>query len=525
MTRALRMIAIAMGLIGSPLSAQQADLASGSLRGVTVAGMTPVSAFLGIPYAAPPIGALRWQPPRPAARWRGVRAADHFGARCMQQPLYADMIFRSPGPSEDCLFLNVWTPTNRPKGARLPVLFYIHGGGAVAGDGSERRYDGASMARRGIVVVTINYRLGAFGFLALPELAAESPDHAAGNYGLLDQAAALDWVRRNIAAFGGDPARITIGGESAGSMSVSTLMTSPLTRTRFAQAIGESGALLPPSFHPKPLAAAERDGLAFSQAAGAPTLAALRAIPADRLLALQGERRLPADFVIDGKFLTEAPIDSYRAGRVARVPLLVGSNTQENGAAAVLGDLAPTLANYRASLERLFGARSDQALALYPADTDAAVPDAAMALASDRFLAASTWEWFDLHRRTGAPTFYYQYARVRPAALPPLQNGSPPPRGAVHSAEIEYALGNLDTNPLYAWTDADRRVSAVMQDYFAAFVRTGNPNAAGLPAWRAAPAGDAPIFRQIIDVDTRAAPFADTARYRQRVDLLDATLR
>ena len=376
-----------------------------------------------------------------------------------------------------------------------------------------------------MVVVTINYRLGVFGFLATPELVAESSRHAAGNYGLLDQTAALDWVRRNVEAFGGDPRRITIGGESAGSMSVSVLMTSPLTRAHFARAIGESGGVLPPTFHPRPLAAAVQAGTVFAQAAGAPTLAALRAMPAEQLLVAQGRQDFRADFILDGLFLTETPAASYAAGRAAKVPLLVGSNSQEGDWNSILGKSAPTVPNYRAALERLFPGRGASLFALYPAANDAAVPATAMRLASDRFLGASTWQWFDLHRRSGQPTYYYYYAHVRPAALPPLADDTPAPLGAVHSAEIEYALGNLDVNPLYAWTGEDRASSATMQGYFAAFVKAGDPNAAGLPRWSAAPASSKTATRQVIDVNTRSEAFGFETSYPQAVTLLDSGSR
>ncbi len=512
---------MAVGLLAAPATAQRVQVATGTLEGMHVAAAaTPVDAYLGIPYAVAPIGPLRWQPPRPAARWTGVRKADRFGARCMQQPLFADMKFRSPGIGEDCLTLNVWTPAGAKPGARLPVLFYVHGGGAIAGDGSELRYDGAAMAQKGIVVVTINYRLGAFGFLATSAMAAESPTHSAGNYGLLDQAAALAWVRRNAAAFGGDPARITIGGESAGSMSVSVLMTSPLTRTQFAGAIGESGGVLPPTFRPKPLAQATKDGDAFAVAAGAPSLDALRAMPAEALLATQGAQRFRAEFIVDGQFLTEPPIDTYTAGRAARVPLLVGANSQEGSWTGILAGQPTTVENYRAGVAKLF-TDADGLLALYPAKTDADVPVAATALASDAFLGASTWKWFDLHRRTRQPTYYYHFAHPRPAALPPLTNPEIAPIGAVHSAEIEYALGNLDTNPAYAWTSDDRRISTVFQGYFAAFIKTGNPNASGLPTWSPAPPSDGVIPRQIVDVQTRSEPFVEQARYVAATPLLE----
>ena len=243
-------------------------------------------------------------------------------------------------------------------------------------------------------------------------------------------------------------------------------------------------------------------------------------MPADALLAAQGTQRLRADFIVDGQFLAEAPIDTYVAGRAARVPLLVGSNSQEGSWTTVLNGQPPTVANYHAGIARLY-TDADALFALYPARTDADVPAAATALASDAFLGASTWKWFDLHRRTRQPTYYYYFSHPRPAALPPLTNPDVPPIGAVHSAEIEYALGNLDTNPAYAWTAEDRRIAAVFQGYFAAFIKTGNPNATGLPTWPAAASGNGAIVRQTVDVQTRAEPFVDQARYTAAVPLLE----
>src|ERR1700722_19231247 len=245
----------------------------------------PVRAFLGIPYAAPPVGELRWKPPAPPAKWSGVRAATEFGAACMQGRPYSDMVFRDPGISEDCLSLNVWTPAKNPK-ANLPVMVWIHGGGFMAGASSEPRQDGGVLARQGVVVVSMNYRLGIFGFLALPDLAAESDKKAAGNYGLLDQVAALEWVKRNIAAFGGDPDNVTIFGESAGSFSVSALMASPVAKGLFQRAIGESGGAFASQglpFHT--LEESSEAGAKFANdALGAKTLAELRALPAQKIL-------------------------------------------------------------------------------------------------------------------------------------------------------------------------------------------------------------------------------------------------
>jgi para-nitrobenzyl esterase len=508
--------ALALAAITAPAMAADGPVVTvetGKLQGVAATGNSTVQIFRGVPYAKPPVGDLRWREPMPAESWPGVRAADQFGPRCMQQPLFSDMMFRSPAPSEDCLYLNVWTPANLGRSSRtkLPVLVYVYGGGFMAGDSSEKRYDGTALAKQGIVVVTINYRLGVFGFFSHPELTAGSPHHASGNYGLLDQAAALAWVKRNIAAFGGDPNHITIGGESAGSIAVSALMASPSSRDQIAGAIGESGAPMQ-KLSPPALARAEQQGAAFAQSIGAPTLAALRAMPADRLLAAQGNAHdMPFDMVIDGYFLTEPPSVTFGSGKAARVPLLVGSNSQEAPGTAIIGEGPPTFAAYRAGLMRTLGDRADAVFALYPARTDADVLPMATALASDDFLALPTWKWFDLQRQTGAPTYYYYYTHVRPRFL--LDPGSRPAWGAVHSAEIEYALGNLDTNPIYAWTDADRKVSKTMSAYWANFIKTGNPNGAGLPVWPKASLDAGKIRRQVIEVDTHSAPFPEQRRY------------
>ena len=520
LSSALPRLGLALALTSTTVDAAAAvaedpivAIESGKVRGSAETAGSPVRIFRGVPFAAPPVAELRWREPQPVPSWSGVRQATEFGPRCMQQPLFSDMMFRSPSTSEDCLYLNVWTPAklNRPRQRRLPVLLYVYGGGFMAGDSSEKRYDGAALARRGIVVVTMNYRLGVFGFFSHPELTASSPHHASGNYGLLDQAAALAWVKRNIAAFGGDPHHITIGGESAGSMSVSALMTSPLTRAKIAGAIGESGAMMQ-SLTPRPLLEAEREGATFAQSIGAPTLAALRAVPADKLLAAQGNAKdMPFGAVIDGYFLTEPPSTTFGSGRAAHVPLLVGSNSQEGPGSAIFGEGAPTIANYRAGLERLFREKANAVFALYPARTDSAVLPVATALASDAFLALPTWKWFDLQRRTGAPTYYYYYAHVRPRAVTDTAN--PLPWGAVHSAEIEYALGNLDANPLYGWTSDDRRVASTMTGYFANFIKTGNPNGGSLPVWPKASMNPRRIRRQVIDVHTRSVPFPEQRRY------------
>jgi len=506
-------LALAVALASSPLLAADApptaDIATGRLAGVYDA-TTGLNQFKGIPYAAPPVGPLRWKPPQAALAWKEPRKAERFGPRCMQRPIFSDMVFRSDGMSEDCLYLNVWTPAGG-KRRKLPVLVYFYGGGFVGGDGSEPRYDGAGLAQRGIVTVTVNYRLDVFGFLATPGLAAESPQHAAGNYGLLDQAAALAWVKRNIAAFGGDPQQITIGGESAGSMSVSSLMASPLSKDLMQRAIGESGAILG-NLQPRPLQQTLHEGEAFQRLAGASSLEQLRGMSAQALLDAAGQKDVP-EFgpTIDGYFFPRSPEAIYAAGEQAHIPLLLGANSQEGSYIGLLDKQPPTPANYRAAVQKQFGAHADDILKLYPGTTEADIKSSGTALAGDHFIAYSTARWMRLQRQTSrAPVYYYYFEQARPAK----RDGSAgPDAGAVHSGEIEYALGNLPGNQVYAWTPTDRKVSAVTQGYWANFIKTGDPNGPGLPRWPAATDKDGGLLRQVIGADTHTRVDRDAARY------------
>ncbi len=526
-----RVLTVAAILLGTTLGADSAGdrvrTASGIVEGAGPlrSGVRP---FKGIPFAAPPLGERRWKEPQAVAGWQGVRAAVQFGPRCMQLPIFSDMKFRSSGMSEDCLYLNVWTPA-RSDQERLPVLVYFFGGGFQAGDASEPRYDGESMAAKGLVAVTVNYRLSVFGFLAHPELTREPPHRASGNYGLLDQSAALLWVRQNIAAFGGDPKKVTIAGESAGSISVSAQMASPLSKALIAGAIGESGALMGPRLPPPPLPESEKTGIEFAAQLGAPSLAALRAVSAERLLAALANDRSRFGPNLDGYFLPKLPEAVFEAGEQAKVPLLAGWNSEESSWRGLLRDAAPTPQNYAKAVRSLYGERADEVLKLYPASTPEQMLSAAIDLAGDRFIAFSTWKWLDRHARTsGRPTYRYYFARPRPPKVPeatgiaggPTGGGQPgvantggaAPRGAAHSAEIEYAMGNLASNDVYAWSAEDFKVSQVMQDYFANFVRTGDPNGPGLPRWpKIEGGGPAEVLR--IDVETRAQPEPHRARY------------
>jgi para-nitrobenzyl esterase len=513
---------------------------SGGILEGTIEPGSGVRSFKGIPFAAPPAADLRWRPPQPAAPWAGVRTAHQFGPRAMQLPVFGDMNFRSHGMSEDCLYLNVWAPAE-PIAEWLPVLVYFYGGGNVAGDSSEPRYDGTRLAQRGIITLSINYRLNIFGFFAHPELTQESPQHASGNYGYLDQAAALRWVRENIAAFGGDPGRVTIAGESAGSISVSAQMVSPLAKDLIAGAIGSSGSAMG-ALTPVPLADAERAGVEFAANVGASSLAELRALPAERLLeATRG--RPPQHFpgTIDGYFLPHSPADMYAVGEQAQVPLLVGWNSEEASYAFLLMGQEPTLEHYRTVVRERFGQQAEQVLQLYPAATDEDVSAAATDLASDMFTGYSTWKWADIHGQTGSqPVYRYLYAHPRPPMRPEMGDAVgglaggvlrgeeadaqrvPEARGAVHSADIEYFMGNLATNMVYAWTDADEQLSELMQQYYANFVRSGDPNAPGLPPWQPSNAGDS-IQLMRLDVESAMEPDRHRARYLLLDELIGGT--
>jgi len=499
---------------GSQPAADRVTTTAGPIEGSGAAD--GIRSFKGIPYAAPPVGPLRWEEPQPVKKWTEPLQAKAFGNQCMQRRIFNDMVFRAAGVSEDCLYLNVWTPAARASG-RLPVLVYFYGGGFMAGDGSEPRYDGAALAKRGLVTLTVNYRLNVFGFLAHPELTKASRHKASGNYGLLDQVAALRWVRDNIAAFGGDPRKVTIAGESAGSMSVSALMASPLAKGLFAGAIGESGAVIPPTAAPLPLAEAERAGELFVQSVADIEFSELRGLPAARLLEATSRPGNRFAVAVDGYVLPKTLTEIFAAGQQAPVPLLAGWNSQESGAGSVLGrGNQPTPENYARAVRDIFKDRADEALQLYPGKTDAEVQQSATDLASDRFIGAATWKWITLHGRGGKPPVYrYFYTRPRPA-MRPEKGTAGPATGAAHSAEIEYALGNLGTNDVYAWTSDDQKVSETFQGYVVNFVKTGNPNGPGLPNWPATNASpDQQVLR--IDVDTKAAP--DT--YRERYLFLD----
>jgi para-nitrobenzyl esterase len=473
-----------------------------------------IQTYFGIPFAKPPVGELRWKAPQSVDNWPGVLQTKEFAPRPVQQLIWDDMHSRSNGVSEDCLYLNVWTPARRNT-TGLPVLLYFYGGGFVAGDASEPRYDGESMAKKGIVVVTVNYRLNIFGFLAHPELTKEPPYKGSGNYGLLDQNAGLNWVVRNIAAFGGDPKKITIAGESAGSISVSAHLVSPLSRNLIRGAIGESGAAINPTLSPVPLAEAEKTGLEFAQKAGYPTLAQLRALSTRELYELYQESgRFGFPTVIDNYFYKKNLVETYKAKEQAEIPLLLGWNSAEGGAGGVMQGLPYTKENYEKKVKEMFPNDYAEVLKLYHANNEKEIERSATAISSDRFISYSTWKWFDLHRKnSNQPVYRYLYSKLRPPLVGEDPKKAAEAVGAPHACEIEYCMGNLHRIKNYAWTEGDRQVSETMLSYFANFIISGNPNGNNLPQWPAADKNDEAPPVMIIDVESKTVQAQDDKRY------------
>ncbi|MGA2205767.1 MAG: carboxylesterase/lipase family protein [Terracidiphilus sp.] len=460
-----------------------------------------VRAFLGIPYAAPPVGELRWKAPQPPARWKGMRDATLYGARCAQNTTSEDMIFQDSGPSEDCLYLNVFTPAGAKSNSKLPVMFWIHGGGYTDGSASEPRHDGDFLPTKGVVLVTINYRLGVFGFLVTEDLVKEG-NGTAGNYGLLDMAAALEWVKANIARFGGDPANVTIFGESAGSFAVSTLMASPLAQGLFQKAIGESGSALGSGLGGNSVAKQAHLESEWVASLGVKSLEELRAMPATAILQAAGKQGAPRFApVIDGKLLTEPVADTYAAGKQAHIPLLAGWNRDEGSFAAKGG---MTAEQWEITAKKLFGDRAAEFLNLYPAGNDEQALRSAIDYSGDSFIAFGTWKWIEAQVKTGdAPVYRYHFE----LAAPPSKYH--PGWFAFHSDDIEYVFGTLDTRPGAAWRPEDRKLSEQMMGYWTNFAKTGDPNGPGLPKW--------PRFEQsgmLLRLDSEITTGPDTVRPR-----------
>ena len=534
---ALTLAAMAISIATSAQDAVSVKTSYGILEGLDISG---IKTFKGVPFAAPPTGDNRWREPQPLHPWQGIRECHDYAPDPMQEPIFGDMNFGADSISEDCLYLNIWTPAITMN-EKLPVLIYFNGGGLMAGSGSEPRYAGMAMARRGMICVTANYREGIFGFFAHPELSKETPYKGSGNYGFLDQQAAIRWVHENISLFGGDPERITIAGESAGSMSVSALMASPLSRGLFAQAIGSSGSVIADK-RVKSLAEAEKAGMEMMRRMGYKNVKEMRKVPAEVLMKHANVRNVPV-YNIDNHFLTEQPLATYAAGRQMRVPLLVGGNSLEMSPAAYFGYITMsgreiTMEDIAKTASGMFGDNTDEMLSLYGITApDDIYKQPGIDLCGDLFLAYSTWRWGNIHNATSGQTVYrYLYSRERPKMMiegkvaglaggvkdkteaeEVVENKIPEIHGAVHSADIEYAMGNLPTNRVYDWQPEDYMVSDIFMGYYANFVKTGNPNGIGLPQWLPLDNSDSPGF-MVIDVKTRMEKDAGAERRYRRMN-------
>jgi len=471
----------------------------GKVRGKTI-NDGKVKAFLGLPYAVPPVGDLRWKAPQPPSTWKGERDATSFGARCAQGHVYDDMIFQDHGESEDCLFLNVYAPAGATAHSKLPVMFWIHGGGYGAGASSEPRHNGDFLPTKGVVLVTINYRLGVFGFLATEDLAKEA-NGASGNYGLLDMVAALQWVKANIVKFGGDPDNVTIFGESAGSFAVSVLMASPMARGLFQKAIGESGsafANMPPI---GTLEAKEKKDGAWVASLGVSSTQELRTWSTEKILeAANGKLKYGNPPYVDGRLLTEPVEATYAAGKQAHVPLLAGWNRDEDRSLAN----GMTVEKWKAYADEHFEEGAEEFLKLYPGETDEQAARSAADYGGDKFIAFGAWKWIEAHRTTGmSPVYRYHFEL---AALPSKYH---PIVAAFHSDDIEYVFGTLDTRPGETIRPEDRKMSEQMMSYWTNFAKTGDPNGPGLPEWPRYGKDD-----ELLHLDSTITSSPDTLRPR-----------
>lgn len=485
--------ALALGtspaLAQAPVVAAPSGSVQGSLDGA-------IRSFKGIPYAVPPTGGMRWRPPAPMQPWKGVRKAADFGAACIQPQSKAVSVYSPAAPlpsSEDCLTLNIWAPANAKK---APVFFWIHGGALTSGSSREAMYDGKRLAEQGVIVVSINYRLGVLGWLAHPGLSAESPQKVSGNYGLLDQMAALSWVKHNIAAFGGDPANVTIAGESAGGLSVMLLMTSPLARGTFAKAVAQSAYMVAmPELKRAAYGAPSAEAMGQMLGAGvqAPDLKALRGTNAQEITDKAAALGFFPFGIVDGLVLPQQMVAAFDAGKQAPVPLLAGFNQGEIRSLRVLAPKAPdSAADYEKAIRERYGEFADAFLRLYPA---ADYKESILATTRDALYGWTTERLARKQAAIGQPAYVYLWDHGYPA----MDDAG---LHAFHASELPYVFGTFgDTPPRWPRVpDADRPLSDAMIRYWTSFARTGVPKAANAPDW--------PAFGS----DARYMHFAETPR-------------
>lgn len=475
------------------LSVAQTD--AGTVSGVkNEAG--DITAFKGIPFAAPPVGDLRWKAPQPAKHWTGVRKCDAFGASPMQAKPTPFMVYTSEflipekPISEDCLYLNVWTGA-KSKAEKRAVFVYIYGGGFTSGGSACDIYNGEALAKKGVVFVSVNYRVGVFGFFAHPELTRESPNKASGNYGLLDQIAALQWVKRNIAAFGGDPANVTICGQSAGSMSVNALVASPQAKGLFKKAIAESGSLTikNPVLPAATLQVAEEEGVKSAEKAGAKSLADLRAMSAEDVMKKVQGRYSP---IVDGFVLPESIPDIFAANKQNHVGLITGWNADESFIAGFKNK-----DDYKKQVEQQYGAEAAEFLKYFPAETDEQAARSQVEISRNQIFALSGYNWANMQSQySDSPVYVYNFNRKVPATAEYAKFG------AFHTAEVPYVMNDLKFLQNRPLEKADYELADMMSDYWVNFIKTGNPNGKGLPQWPKYNTADNKVM--VFDVTSKA---------------------
>jgi para-nitrobenzyl esterase len=509
----------------SAMIPEQVRIDTGLLAGTVSTGQPSVRVFKGIPFAAPPLGPNRWRAPQPAAKWEGVRKADAFGAPCAagggggrggggggraaapggaapgQAPPAAAAPPREPARSEDCLYANVWTSASSASEKR-PVMVWIYGGGFTGGSGGMAWYDGENLAAKGPVIVTFNYRLGSLGFFAHPDLAKEAGHPGSGNYGMMDAIAMLQWVKRNIAAFGGDPGKVTIAGESAGAIMVGALVASPQAKGLFVRAIAESGGWMGLTMgRMQQAAAAEADGVKAMQALGVSTIADLRAKPLNDL-----NLQTRAGLVVDGYMIPEDSSYTFQAGKQNVVDVLTGSNKDEanfgvcQGVGGRGGGPGPTAETFRTNAQRRFGDAADAYVKLYGVTADAEAQPAAHAACADE-ISWNMRQWAAAQASKGKKAYTYFFTRIQTV------NGQPSPQGATHTAEISFAWNNPKGQATQTWNDVDIKLADQMSSYWANFIMKGDPNGSGLPHW--------PEFKDV--ATSKVMVFGDTPQVESTV--------
>jgi para-nitrobenzyl esterase len=514
----MRSFAAILTMAAFPLGAaitQPVKVEGGQVSGVPGKD-TSIMVFKGVPFAAPPVGDLRWRAPKPVVPWQGVRKADQFGNSCIQNIVaerkpWTYEFMTHTDISEDCLYLNVWTGA-KSAGEKLPVYVYIHGGGNTEGSGAVPVYDGEGLAKKGIIVVTVNYRLGIFGFFTHPELTAESDVHASGNYALLDLIAALHWVHDNIAAFGGNPNRVTIGGQSAGASDTHSLVASPLAKGLFHGAIAESGSSVGRLglMGAATLAAQEQTGVRFAEAKGAKSIAELRKLGWKELIVpVQGGGRFGV--VIDGYVQPATAAEMFAQGKQNDVPTLTGSNLNDLGGAST--HPTTTAEQFQSQARQRYGELADQFLKLYPAATDEEARAASNGTAVDS-MRVSTYLWsVDRGKtaKTKAYTYFWDHVLPGPDA---------DQYGAFHTGEVPYVMNTLYMCQDRKFSDADYKIADAMSSYWANFIRTGDPNGKGLPLWPST--SEKP--EATMELGDKNAPIP-IAGDKAKLELLDTILR